>query len=70
MEGAFKFQPFERSVCPDEILLRIVKLSALKDNGECDQDFLFHTIGRISKRFKKIAQDKSLWKSGNMRDSS
>ena len=60
------FCPFEEDYCPDEILLKIVKLSAINEVGKYDQDFLFHTIGRVSKRFNKMAHDASFWKSGRL----
>ena len=66
MSDTDRLGPFEGHHCPDEILLMIVKLSSQKHCGEYDQDFLYHTIGRVSKQFNKMAHDVTLWKSGRL----
>ena len=66
MSDPVTFRPFNDYHCPDEILLMIIKASALKQNGKYDFDFLYNTIMRVSKRFNKLAHDSSLWRSGRI----
>ena len=51
---------------PDELILKIVKLSAASEGrGEgaiYDHNFILNIIGKISTRFKRISADSSLWK--------
>ena len=48
----------------DEIVLKIFKMTALKDHGEgeYDHDFLADVLCKVSVRFRRIASDSSLWK--------
>ena len=66
MSDPVTFRPFDECHCPDEILLMIIKASALKQSGKYDYDFLYYTIMRVSKRFNRLAHDSSLWRSGRV----
>ena len=54
---------------PDKVVLKIVKMAAcLEDDHdkqpgvEYDHDFLVEVLCKVSKRFKRLATDSSLWK--------
>ena len=52
---------------PDELILKIVELAASGGGqGEgCNHNFILNVISKISKRFKRISTDPSLWR-GNV----
>ena len=52
---------------PDELLLKIVKMASLRklsdySANKYNHNFIISSVGRLSSRFKRIAQDASLWK--------
>ena len=51
---------------PDEVALEIVKLAATRNDPfmrpKYDHDFLVDVLCRVSRRFKELATDSSLWK--------
>lgn len=60
-------QPSPFDSLPDELVLRIVKAAALRPYcysykpADYDHDFIVDVISLISKRFSRIAQDKTVW---------
>ena len=52
---------------PDELILKIIKLAASRGGqGEgCNHNSILNVISKISKRFKRISTDSSLWR-GNV----
>ena len=48
---------------PDEVLLKIVKMSAFFGEGWThDHDFLADVLSKVSVRFRRLVTDNSLWK--------
>ena len=54
--------PFD--ALPDELVLKIIKMASWDEEGEppCyDHDWLIDILFKVSKRFKRLATDRSLW---------